>query len=605
MSTLKKSGNETSANYLPGQLMPFIWRYLKNRKLYLLVFFLCGLLGAVEMTLSPYLLKVIIDAVAQFPENDTLLKAILIPALIYASLPMILNICYRFNSYLHLRLFPEIKSAVNRDMFSYLMHHSHAFFQNHFAGSLTKKISDMAENIEAIIQIPFQLFFPRILSILIASITLFTVVQPIFGIILFVWALSFMGLSYMAAISSEKVSRDISECGAKVDGTMIDAISNVMSIKLFANLPQEISNIEKDINHLVKNDRKLQWRNLKINFGQGTGVTILIGTMLFSLIYGRLQGTVSPGDFALVMMISLTFLDGVFRVGTDMQQFSKLIGTCNQALSFIRLPHEIKDIPGAQAIKVREGEIKFENVKFQYTNNQSLFDNLNITIHPGQNVGLVGYSGGGKSTFIKLILRLIEPQAGNILIDGQDIQKVALRSLRKQIATIPQDPELFHRSIMENIRFGRTDATDEEVIVAAKNAKCHEFITQLPEQYQCLVGERGVKLSGGQKQRIAIARAFLKKAPILLLDEATSALDSITEGYIKESLHDLMLNKTTIAIAHRLSTLKDMNRILVFVDGEIVEDGSFEKLLQNTAGHFYKLWNSQADGFIAPDAPTF
>jgi ATP-binding cassette subfamily B protein len=590
---------------LPSKLFPFIWHYLKNRKFYLFAFLMNGLLGAVEVTLSPYLLKVIIDAVAHYPESSKILNVILIPAIIYVSLPMVLNISYRYNTYLHLRLLPEIKSSIIKDMFSYLMRHSHAFFQNHFAGSLTKKISDMAENIEAIIDMPFQLFFPRIFSILIASITLFTVVQPIFGIFLFVWSLSFMGFSYLAAKSSEKISRELSETGAKVEGAMIDSISNVMAVKLYANLPQEIAHIDKEVKQVVINDRKLQWKYLKVNFAQGTGVTILIGTMITSLIYGFLHGTVSPGDFALVMMISLTFLDGVFRVGNDMQQFSKLIGTCNQALSFVRMPHEIKDIPGASAIKVTNGEIKFENVNFQYTNNQSLFTNLNVTIHPGQNVGLVGYSGGGKSTFIKLILRLIEPQAGNILIDGQDIQKVALRSLRKQIATIPQDSELFHRNIMENIRFGRSEATDEEVFEAAKKAKCHEFISELPEQYQCLVGERGVKLSGGQKQRIAIARAFLKQAPILLLDEATSALDSITEEYIKDSLHELMINKTTIAIAHRLSTLKDMDRILVFVDGKIVEDGSLDKLLQNTTGHFYKLWSSQAEGFIAPDAPTF
>jgi ATP-binding cassette subfamily B protein len=378
-----------------------------------------------------------------------------------------------------------------------------------------------------------------------------------------------------------------------------------MAVKLYANLPQEISNIDKDINLVVKNDRKLQWKNLKVNFAQGTGVTILMGTMLFSLIYGRLHGTVSPGDFALVMIISLTFLDGVFRVGYQMQQFSKVIGICNQALSFVRLPHEIKDIPGASPIKVTKGEIQFKDVNFQYTNNKSLFTNLNVVIHPGQNVGLVGYSGGGKSTFIKLILRLIEPQAGNILIDSQDIIKGTIRSLRKQVATIPQDPELFHRTIMENIRFGRTEATDEEVIAAAKSAKCHEFISELPEQYECLVGERGMKLSGGQKQRIAIARAFLKQAPILLLDEATSALDSITEDYIKETLHELMINKTTLVIAHRLSTLKDMDRILVFVDGKIVQDGPLEALLEDTSGHFYKLWTSQAEGFITYDAPTF
>lgn len=584
---------------LPGQLTPFIWHYLKNKKFYLLVFLMNGLLGAVEVTLSPYLLKVIIDAVALYPESEKLYNAILMPAIIYMSLPMILNISYRYNTYLHLRLLPEIKALVTKDMYSYLMRHSHAFFQNHFAGSLTKKISDMAENIEAVIDMPFQLFIPRLFSIIIASITLFAVVQPIFGIFLFVWSLSFIGFSYLAAKSAEKTSRELSETGAKVEGAMIDSISNVMAVKLYANLPQEISTINKDLEQVIANDRKLQWKYLKVNFAQGTGVTILIGTMICSLIYGRMQGTVSPGDFALVMMISLTFLDGVFRVGNDMLQFSKLIGTCNQALSFIKVPHEIKDIEGATDLKVTNGEIQFDKVNFKYTNNQSLFQGLNVTIRPGQNVGLVGYSGGGKSTFIKLILRLIEPQVGNILIDGQDIQKVALRSLRKQIATIPQDPELFHRTIMENIRFGRPEATDHEVIEAAKKAKCHEFISELPEQYLCLVGERGVKLSGGQKQRIAIARAFLKQASILLLDEATSALDSVTEDYIKESLHELMLNKTTIAIAHRLSTLKDMDRILVFVDGKIVEDGTLEALLQNTNGVFYKLWSSQAEGFIA------
>lgn len=205
---------------------------------------------------------------------------------------------------------------------------------------------------------------------------------------------------------------------------------------------------------------------------------------------------------------------------------------------------------------------------------------------------------GVKSTFIKLILRLVDTQSGQILIDGQDIKKVTKSSLRKQIGTIPQEPDLFHRTIMENIRFAKLDATDNEVIEAAKKAKCHEFISELPDQYHSLVGERGIKLSGGQKQRIAIARAFLKHAPILLLDEATSSLDSITERYIQESLHQVMLNTTTIVIAHRLSTLKDMDRILVFVGGEIVEDGSLNELLQNKESQFYKLWQMQAEGFI-------
>jgi ATP-binding cassette subfamily B protein len=279
---------------------------------------------------------------------------------------------------------------------------------------------------------------------------------------------------------------------------------------------------------------------MKMSFVQGTGVTLLIAFMLIGLIYCRLHEWVSIGDFALVLMLSVSMLQIVYSIGRDLQKFSKIVGTCNQALTFIRAPHEIIDMPDAVPIQIKQGEIKFDNVTFQYEKSNPLFTNLDVTINPGEKVGLVGYSGGGKSTFIKLILRLIDIQSGKITIDNQDIKCVTKQSLRKQIGTIPQESDLFHRTIMENIRFARMDATDDEVIAAAKAARCHEFICELPEQYQSLVGERGVKLSGGQRQRIAIARAFLKNAPILLLDEATSSLDSITESYIKDSLHNVM-----------------------------------------------------------------
>lgn len=225
----------------------------------------------------------------------------------------------------------------------------------------------------------------------------------------------------------------------------------------------------------------------------------------------------------------------------------------------------------AVPITIKKGEIQFQNVFFQYENSHPLFENINITINPGERVGLVGYSGGGKSTFIKLILRLIDTQSGSILIDDQDLKNVTQHSLRQQIGTIPQETDLFHRTIMENIRFAKPNASDSEVIEAAKKANCHDFISELPDKYHSLVGERGIKLSGGQKQRIAIARAFLKNAPILLLDEATSSLDSVTEQYIKNSLHDVMKHKTTIVIVHRLSTLKNMNRILFFVQGKLLK----------------------------------
>ena len=588
------------AEKLPTRLMPFLWRYLKDKKLFLAGYFIVALVWATEMSLSPYLLKVIIDSVVEFSQNQTkLIAAILIPAALYVSMSIIVNITFRLYDYINLRLNPAIKAAVNKDMFVYLVHHSHTFFQNNFSGSLSRKIFDMASYIDQIVSIFNEWFYPRIMAMIISSITLFIVVKPIFGIILFTWAIFFIFLSFMIAKKSEKLARLNSEAAAKLGGSLSDSITNIMSVKLFSNIPNEVALIDKDIDQLVETDRRLQWRTLKFNFIQGLSVTLLIGSMLTALIYGSTRGWVSPGDFAFVLMLSISFLMSVYEVGQQMLKFSKVIGICNEALSFIRIPHEIIDAPNALPITINNGEIRFNNVTFKHENtNNALFGNLNIVINPGEKVGLVGYSGGGKSTFIKLILRLLDVQSGSIQIDNQDVKQVTKHSLRKQIATIPQEPDLFHRTIMENIRFAKPEASDEDVIAAAKKARCHEFISELPEGYQSLVGERGIKLSGGQKQRIAIARAFLKNAPILLLDEATSSLDSITERYIQESLHEVMANKTTIVIAHRLSTLKDMDRILVFVNGNILEDGSLDTLLKDTNSHFYKLWQMQAEGFI-------
>jgi ATP-binding cassette subfamily B protein len=261
------------------------------------------------------------------------------------------------------------------------------------------------------------------------------------------------------------------------------------------------------------------------------------------------------------------------------------------------MPIQIKDTEYAEVLKVTDGEIIFDAVKFGYKNSAPLFDNLSIKIDPYQKVGLVGYSGSGKTTFVNLLLRLYDVNEGRILIDAQDIKQITQTSLRKSIGVIPQDPTLFHRSIKDNIGYSRPEATEEEILIAAKKAQAHQFIIQLPEGYNSLVGERGVKLSGGQRQRIAIARAFLKNPPILVLDEATSQLDSITEGLIQNSLLELFENKTTLIVAHRLSTLMYMDRILVFNQGKIVEDGSHEQLL-SFKGLYRAMWNAQVGGFL-------
>jgi ATP-binding cassette subfamily B protein len=298
-------------------------------------------------------------------------------------------------------------------------------------------------------------------------------------------------------------------------------------------------------------------------------------------------------------MVNFRIVDKLFELSHQLRDFITNWGSVDQALTLLKEAPEIQDAPSAGELVVNKGKIVFDNVNFNYKGADSLFDNTSVTIEPGQKIGLVGYSGGGKTTFVNLILRLYDVTNGCVLIDGHDIKQVTQDSLRANIGMIPQDPSLFHRSLMENIRYGKIDASDEEVIEASKRAHAHEFIEKLPNGYESLVGERGVKLSGGQRQRIAIARAILKNAPILILDEATSQLDSVTENFIQKSLKELMTGKTTIVIAHRLSTLLHMDRILVFDAGKIVADGTHGELLAQNS--LYKtLWDAQVGGFL-PD----
>jgi ATP-binding cassette subfamily B protein len=336
-----------------------------------------------------------------------------------------------------------------------------------------------------------------------------------------------------------------------------------------------------------------------MNTFQGLSFIIYQIICFILLIRGFKSSTVTAGDFILLLSINIAIIDILWSISADIIMFSEYISNISQGLKIILSPIIIQDKINAKLLEVTNGEIIFDKVKFHYKNTTPLFEDKSITIAAKQKIGLVGYSGSGKTTFANLILRFYEISEGRILIDGQNISHCTQDSLRDSISMIAQDPSLFHRSLLENISYGKHGATEEEIIMAAKHAHAHEFIMDLPDGYYSLVGERGVKLSGGQRQRIAVARAILKDAPILILDEATSQLDSITESYIQESLLELMENKTTIVIAHRLSTLLHMDRILVFDKGKIIEDGTHEELLA-LKGLYSMLWNTQIGGFI-PD----
>lgn len=574
----------------PLTLYSFIWRYLKHKKCYLFSFIIVSVIWSIEISLSPYLLKTIIDKVSSHHQNNELPSILLIPISLYVIMSLILNLNFVIYDYISLKLYPKLKADITKDIYSHLISHSSAYFQNNFTGSLMKKILDMPSNLELMFRTVNESFFPVICAIISSTFTLFIGVHYLFSIILILWSVFFIILSYIASKKLEVYSENLAEYNIDAGGKISDSISNIISIKLFASKNYEILKIDNVLKNVINVDCKVQWQNLKINFIQGIGMSTLILALLLLLTYSKMENIVTTGDFVLVLTLSISILMSTYNIGHEIQKFAKMKGLCVQALSIIQEKHEIIDLPNAKPIKILDGLIEFKNVTFNYEGKKNLFNNLNVIIHPGEKVGLVGRSGSGKSTFIKLILRLADTKSGTILIDGQDVKTVTNNSLINSLTTISQPPGIFNRTIIENIRFACQEATDSEVIDAAKKAKCNNFINKLPEGYETLVGEGGIKLSSGQIQRIALARAFLKKSPILLLDEATSALDNITEYSIQQSLYELMKNKTTIVIAHRLHVLKKMDRILVFNNGQIVEDGDFKTLSSNKNSNFFKLW---------------
>jgi ATP-binding cassette, subfamily B, bacterial len=581
---------------MPTTLPKFLWHFSKRYKLNLIGLIFVACFWATYISLSPYTMKLIIDRVAETGLNtEALFEKVKIPAIVYVLLGFLLGAVFRFYDWMLIKILP-IKSDITSEMFAYVEGHSYNYFQQNFAGSLANKINDMAKGSATIISNLIDHFLARALSFIVGAFTMYFV-NPNFSMVLIIWIVIFISVSLFLSKKSQRYSEIFSEARSQVVGKVVDSIGNILSVKLFAREGYEKRYLQKFLTDSVSKDRNLHWYLLKVKVFYGISITVLVGSMTWLLIYERSLNRVTVGDFALILTLTMILIEEAFFIATQLVEFSELIGTCKQGLSIISVKHEIVDLPHAVPLHATRGQIVFDKVHFQYKNGESIFADKSITIRSGEKVGLVGFSGSGKSTFVNLILRFFEVDSGKILIDDQDIKKVTQHSLRSQIAMIPQDPSLFHRTLMENIRYGRLEATDDEVIEVARKAHCQEFIEKLQDGYDSLVGERGVKLSGGQRQRIAIARALLKNAPILILDEATSSLDSVTEHYIQESLAELMKGRTTIVIAHRLSTLFHMDRILVFSEGKIIEDGTHSELI-NLNGHYTKLWSMQAGGFI-------
>ena len=585
---------------IPNRVVPFIWHFVKRQPIAFLFGLATALVWSLNEVFFPYFMKLIINTLANFKGEPTeVYAALLIPIIALVFCWVLMDVSMRAQGIVLLYAFPRFRANIRETAFNYTKHHSHSYFANNFAGSIAQKLSSLPTSCQNVLEI-FLFSFCSISVSVITAFILMWLANPIFAFILLGWFSVHMGLTWIFLRASNNRWELHSESVTTLSGKIVDSITNSMSVRLFSRGQYEGDYIKKVQSDEIKKAHRALWMMEAMRILQGIAGLGLIFGMVFTLIYGWTHKWVTLGDFSLIGMLSFWILGMMWYVSFQLGVFVRESSTINEALTLISAKHEIVDAPGAKYLEIKKADIRFENVTFRYHKNTPVFNQLNVTIPAGQKVGLVGFSGSGKSTFVNLMLRLYDLNSGAILLDGQNIAAVTQSSLRENIAMIPQDPSLFHRTLMENIRYGRLDATDEEVIEASKLAHCHEYIEKLPEQYQSLVGERGVKLSGGQRQRIAIARAILKNAPILVLDEATSSLDSVTEKLIQESLKQLMHEKTTLVIAHRLSTLADMDRILVFHKGEIMEDGTQEELLKNK-GHFAHLWSMQTHGLL-PDA---
>ncbi|QRN04622.1 ATP-binding cassette domain-containing protein [Legionella sp. MW5194] len=580
---------------IPHHLGSFIGHFLKPYRSIVALFVLLALLAGFWGPFNSLLIKSFINTLTASNTID-LPGLYWIAGLLVVNFIVFDNVTWRTIGFLNYKYQARIKNELISQTYAYVLGASTRFFQDNLSGRIADQITTLADNIEIILH-RVSVDFLRGASLLVISFITAYAVNVLFFYILLLWFIAFAVVSISLSVRLVHLSDDQASAESQLSGQMVDGLANQSNIRLFSQTPYEIKRMEAFFTRVLQAFQRKELFIVLLCCVQGGMIAVMMGLAAFTLIHLYGQGLVSIGDFALILGISMELGHMMWYTMYQVDEFNQALGKARQSLNALAIPHDIRDKSEAPSLIVKQGRIEFANVKFHYRDGYSLFQNKSVTIEAGQKVGLVGYSGSGKSTFVNLILRLYDIVDGRILIDGQDIAQVRQDSLRQAIAMIPQDPSLFHRSLLDNIRYGLLDADRDDVIAASKKAHAHEFIQRLPEGYDALVGERGVKLSGGQRQRIAIARAMLKNAPILILDEATSQLDSITESTIQQSLWGLMQGKTTLVIAHRLSTLLHMDRLLVFDKGHIVEDGTHAELLR--LGGLYKiLWDAQVGGFL-------
>jgi len=488
------------------------------------------------------------------------------------------NLLWRVASWTASFTFVGVTGDLRRDMFRHLTGHAPSYFSDRLPGMLTSRITATSNAVFTVENMFVWNVLPPCIATVSAILLIGTVSLAMSAGLIVIAGIMLMAMFRLAA-AGKPLHDDFADKAAAVDGEMVDVISNLPLVRAFCGLSYEHDRFDATVEReLDARGRSLRYlEKLRLLHAVVT-IVLTIALMAWAIALWQ-QGGATTGDVVLVCTLGLSILSATRDLAVALVDVTQHVARLTEAIATLLLPHELKDHPEAEPLVRSGAAVAFNNVAFHYPGGAQVFEKFALRIQPGQRVGLVGHSGGGKSSLFALLQRFYDVQRGSITIDGQDISRVTQQSLREAISVVPQDISLFHRSIMENIRYGRPNATDDEVLRAAIAARC-DFIENLPEGMSTMVGDRGIKVSGGQRQRIAIARAFLKDAPILLLDEATASLDSESEEAIREALSRLMRGRTVIAIAHRLATLRNFDRVVVLQGGRIIEDGPPDILVQ-------------------------
>jgi len=553
----------------------FILRYLRQRRLSHLVI-LIAVFAAVACSVgTQYGVKYLVDSLSAGSAHagSVWLAFIFLMSLIAAD-----NFLWRIASWTASFTFVGVTGDLRRDIFRHLTGHAPSYFSDRMPGMLTSRITATSNAVFTVENMFVWNVLPPCIATFVA-IALISTVSLAMSAGLIVVAGTMVYLMFRLAAAGKPLHDDFADKAAVVDGEMVDVITNMPLVRAFCGLSHEHDRFDATVKReLVARGRSLRYLE-KVRITHAAITMLMTITLLAWVIALWQRGGATTGDVVLVCTLGLSILNATRDLAVALVDVTQHVARLTEAIATLLLPHELRDHPRAEPLIKSGAAIAFNNISFQYPGGQKVFERFSLRLQPGQRVGLVGQSGGGKSTLFVLLQRFYDIEQGSITIDGQDISRVTQESLRHSISVVPQDISLFHRSILENIRYGRPNASDDEVLRAAIAARC-DFVENLPEGLDTMVGDRGVKLSGGQRQRIAIARAFLKDAPILLLDEATAALDSESEEAIREALARLMRGRTVIAIAHRLATLRNFDRVVVLKAGEIIEDGPPDRLMQ-------------------------